>query len=186
MKINILKKIILYISSFLITLLNTNIFIYGTKTYTGIVCNESLIRLIEKRINMDKVRQSYGKSDISVDFSKIYGKTESDNLLRLDFVIPVNYAGNIVGEITSTLSMSVGCNCINMIPFFESKKLDLLENIRIHFEKMMVKFFMFSVNPTRYIPSIVKTKRPQKTNVIKKYVTNFWNSGYSPLKEKTD
>lgn len=155
--------------------------------YSGIVIFNPIINLLKKNIDDTKLKDLYGSSEYFVDFSKIYAIINSDDLYKMNFVIPIMNCEKIkvIGEITGNVVLKDYESDINALYFIQNCDLcSNLKKIRLEFDKTMAKFFIFGGVPcSKYIPSIFKNQKLPKP-ITKKVENTAYH--YLPLKDKLD
>ena len=149
--------------------------------YNGIITNEVVINTIKKRIDISKVRSSYGSYAFFIDFSKIYIHVNSNSVYEVNLIIPImnTKETKIIGEIGSRIVLSKdNTKNITALSFIENSE---IAPVIMRFADMMAKFFIFGgVSCSKYIPSIFKSKE----TIVKKLDNTGYH--YLPLKDKVD
>lgn len=181
MKNNFLKlRYIIKTTLFFCLFFCLGIFNIRAVDYKGIVVDESIIDSIKKRIDTQKLRSIYESDKFYVDYSNVYAMINSDNIYKMNFIVPIMNLSmtKVIGEISNSVSILENGNttALSFIQGCDRSKVDVCFG-----KNMMTVFFRFGgVLYSKYIPSILK---PKKT-IIKKAPNTGYH--YLPLKEKLD
>ena len=145
--------------------------------YNGIVVNQSIISVIQKKIDTRKLASACRTYEFSIDFSKMYVSADSSNIYKLQIIIPIlnSLKTKVIGEIKNVITLNDSSE-ITAISFILNNFPD--RSLSLRFGEMIAIFFGSDGTAcAKYVPSI-----QQKDKLT---VSHLGNRGYRylPLKE---